>query len=292
MKRCYLIPLPLSIRDRDTWVSYVPQGNLSLVKLCRFELKSSPGEIRSGLVYSGKVYETDGSQSIAVHEAADVRPLSPVGRPPSIRFFRSTDGALPTTSGDGLPLYFHGNPSALYGPSQSIPRPTTVAHLDFEPYLIGIIGSDGVSIPEDNADNFILGLTLAIMLVSRDVMREEIELKSGYGRSFDPGGVIGPVITTPDDLDEALDEELPSRKYRLSVVTRVNGVERGRGEIADLPATLGQLVSAASDIGPVRSGDLVAIGPIAMSDEPTFLEAGDDIQLSVEHLGTLSLKVS
>jgi len=262
------------------------------VKLCRFELKSSPGEIRSGLVYSGKVYETDGSQSIAVHEAADVRPLSPVGRPPSIRFFRTTDGTLPVTSGDGLPLYFHGNPSALYGPSQVLPTPATVAHVDFEPYLVGIVGSDGVNIPVDNADNFILGFTLALMLVSPDVMREEAELKSGFGRSFEIGGVIGPVITTPDDLDESLEEELPSRKYRLSVVTRVNGVERGRGEIADLPASIGELVAAASDTGPVRSGDLIALGPIAMSDEPTFLESGDDVQLSVEHLGTLSLKIS
>ncbi|MBC8065013.1 MAG: fumarylacetoacetate hydrolase family protein [Chlorobia bacterium] len=261
------------------------------MKLCRFELKSSPGEIRSGLVYSGKIYETDGEQSIAVHEADQVRPLSPVGRPPSIRIFRMSEGQLPKTDDDGVPLYFHTNPSGLYGPSQIVPKPATVAHLDFETYLIAIVGSDGLQIPVENGDSYILGFTLAIQLVSRDLLREEAEQASGIGRSFDIGGVIGPVISTPDDLDEVVTEEIPARKYGLSVVTRLNGVEHGRGEIADLPVSFAELVAAASDVGPVRSGDLLAIGPIASGDGSTFLESGDDVQVSVEHLGTLSLKV-
>lgn len=262
------------------------------MKLCRFELKSSPGEIRSGLVYSGKIYETDGEQSIAVYEAADVRPLSPVGRPPSLRVFRMSDGRLPATSEDGMPLYFHANPSGIYGPSQSIPRPATVAHMDFEPYIVAIVGSDGLQVPVELGDGFILGYTLAIMTISRDLLREELEQQAGIGRSFDMGSVIGPVITTPDDLDEAVTDEIPARKYKLSVVTRVNGVEKGRGEIADLPVSFAELVTAASDNGPIRSGDLLAIGPIAISDETIFLEAGDDVQVTVEHLGTLSLKIT
>ncbi len=261
------------------------------MKLCRFELKSSPGEIRSGIVYSGKIYETDGEQSVAVHEADAVRPLSPVGRPPSIRFFRMSEGRLATTSEDGLPLYFHGNGSSIYGPSQSIPKPSTVAHLDFEPYVIAVVGSDGVQVPVDNGDGYILGFSLALMVVSRDLIREEQDLKTGFGRSFDIGGVIGPVITTPDDLEESITEEVPALKYGLSVVTRVNGVEVGRGHLAELPFSFAELVAAASDVGPVRSGDVLAFGPIATSPEPVFLDSGDDVQVSVENLGTLSLKI-
>lgn len=261
------------------------------MKLCRFELKSTPGEIRSGLVYSGKIYETDGEQSIAVHEAEDVRPLSPVGKPPSIRFFRMTDGRMPTTSEDGLPLYFHGNGASIYGPSQSIPKPSTVAHLDFEPYLIAVIGSDGFQVPVENGDAYILGFSLALMVVSRDLIREEMDQRTGFGRSFDIGGVIGPVITTPDDLEESITEEVPALKYGLSVVTRVNNVEIGRGHISELPFSFAELVAAASDVGPIRSGDLLAIGPIATSTEMTFLDSGDDVQVSVENLGTLSLKI-
>jgi 2-keto-4-pentenoate hydratase/2-oxohepta-3-ene-1,7-dioic acid hydratase in catechol pathway len=262
------------------------------VKLCRFELKSNPGEVRSGLVYSGKIYETDGEQSIAVHEADQIRPLSPVGRAPSLRVFRLKGGTLPTSGADGTPLYFHLNPTSLYGPSQSIPRPDAVAHLDFETYLVGIVGSDGIGITPDMGDSYILGFTLGIVLVSREAEREEETLNISIGRSFDIGGAIGPVITTPDDLEESLVEELPSRKYGLSVVTRVNGVEVGRGHTAELPFAMGNLVAAASELGPVRSGDLLAIGPIANPIEVSFLESGDDVQVSVENLGTLSLKIA
>jgi hypothetical protein len=57
------------------------------VKLCRFEPLGVPGTVHSGIVHGGKVYETDGTNPVAVHEAGDVRLLSPVGRPPSIRLF-------------------------------------------------------------------------------------------------------------------------------------------------------------------------------------------------------------
>ena len=291
VERCYLIPGGLSINPFQSWDPESQAGNLSPVKLCRFELKSQPGEVRSGLVYSGKIYETNGEESVAVHEAEQVRPLSPVGRPPSLRIFRMTEGRLPVSSEDSVPLYFHGNPTSVYGPSQAIPRPASVAHLDFEPYMIGIVGADGLSIPVEAADNHLLGYSLGLMLLSRDLIREEQDLRSGYGRSIDIGCVIGPVITTPDDLDEVVTEEIPARKYALSVVTRVNGVEVGRGDISDLPVSFAELVAAASDTGPVRSGDIIAIGPIATSSEPIFLDPGDDVQVSVEHLGTLSLKV-
>ena len=46
------------------------------MKLCRFELKSTPGEVRSGIVYNGKIYETAGAEPVAVHEAEAVRPLA------------------------------------------------------------------------------------------------------------------------------------------------------------------------------------------------------------------------
>jgi len=243
------------------------------------------------MVYSGKIYETDGTQSIAVYEADQIRPLSPVGRPPSLRIFRIQDGQAVLTPGDQAPSYFYGNPSALYGPSQLIPRPPTTAHLDFESYIVAIVGSEGMHIPLESGDDFLLGFTLATFLVARDWLREERSLHAGLGRSYDIGAVIGPVVTTPDDLEEALHEEVPARKYDLAAVTRYNGVEVGRSQIKDLPLSFAELVTAASESGPLRSGDLLALGPIAVPEQPIFLETGDDVQVTVEHLGTLSLKI-
>src|SRR5256885_2602472 len=61
------------------------------------------------------------STPLSRSEAADVRPLPPIGQPPSLRFFRFTDAEL-ALGPDSLPLYFYGNPTSLIGASQIVPR--------------------------------------------------------------------------------------------------------------------------------------------------------------------------
>ena len=261
------------------------------MKLCRFELLAEPGIIKSGIVHAGKIYETDGSNPIAIHEAADVRPLPPVGQPSSIRFFRFSDADL-TLGGEATPLYFYGNPGSLIGASQIVPRLDLTAELDFEPYLAVVIAQSGTNIPEDQGDGYILGYTILNALVMRDIERSEARSGSGPGRSRDYAMALGPVLTTPEELDDDIIDEALGRKHKLSVATRVNGVERGRGDAEDLPYTFAQLISIASETTLLRAGDLIAAGPLVRPEE-TFhaLEPGDEIQVAVEKLGTLSTKI-
>jgi fumarylacetoacetate (FAA) hydrolase len=265
------------------------------VKLCRFELRSDPGEIRSGIVYSGKIYETDGANPIAVHEAEDVRPLTPIGQPPSIRFFRvNLPTPVSTIEEDFAPPYFYGNPSALVGASQVINQPEFTARLDYEPYVAAVLGSPGANIAVEEADDYVLGYTIVDMLVARDVERVERAAGVGPGRSFDIGGAIGPVLTTPDELADSVVDDTKGNRFKLSVVTRVNGVERRRGDLSELPWTLGQLISLSSQSTPLKAGDVIAMGPIALAPEgdETFLDPDDEVQIAVEKLGTLSTKIS
>ena len=261
------------------------------MKLCRFELLSAPGDIKSGIVHSGKIYETDGSNPIAIHEAADVRPLPPVGQPSALRFFRFSDADL-TLGPDTSPLYFYGNPGSLIGASQIVPRLDLTSELDFEPYLAIVIAQAGTNIPVDQGDGYILGYTILNALVMRDVERAEARAGSGPGRSRDYAMALGPVLTTPEELDDDLIDEEHGRKHKLSVVTRVNGVERGRGDAEDLPYSFSQLISIASETTLLRAGDVIAAGPLVRPEE-TFqgLEPGDEIQVAIEKLGTLSTKI-
>lgn len=261
------------------------------MKLCRFELLSSPGEIKSGIVYSGKVYETDGTQSIAVHEAADVRPLPPVGQPSALRFFRFSDADI-ALGAEAMPLYFYGNPGSIVGASQLVPYPEMTAELDYEPYLGVVIASPGYNIPVDQADGYILGLTIINALVMRDIERAEARAGSGPGRSRDLAIALGPVLTTPEELDDALIDEEHGRRFKLSAVSRVNGVERRRGDTEELPYSVAQLISAASETSPLKAGDVIAAGPLVRPEEPFHpLESGDEIQVAVEMLGTLATKI-
>jgi 2-keto-4-pentenoate hydratase/2-oxohepta-3-ene-1,7-dioic acid hydratase in catechol pathway len=244
------------------------------------------------MVYSGKIYETDGAQAVAVHEAETVRPLSPVPNAPSIRIFRS-DLQPGIIAGMDLeePYYLYSNPTALLGASQTLPFPVGVGAVSVETFLAAVAVSDALQIPVETADDIILGFTIVTLLVSRTY--EAAERKVGaMGRSHDLGGVIGPVLTTPDEVEEMVVAADQGRRYDLPSVLRVNGVERGRGNTELLPFTAAQAISAASQYVPVRSGDIFAFGPVATAEEPVTLDPGDEIQVSIDKLGTLSVKLS
>jgi 2-keto-4-pentenoate hydratase/2-oxohepta-3-ene-1,7-dioic acid hydratase in catechol pathway len=168
------------------------------VKLCRFELKSNPGEARSGMVYSGKIYETDGANAVAVHEADAIRPLSPIPHAPSLRIFRSDLQTMSLDPEDEVePGYFYGNPMCLVGASQLIVYPETTSALGFDAFVAAVLVGDAYQIDVATADDLILGITMLNMLVARDRQRKELAI-GAIGSSHDLGACIGPVITTPD----------------------------------------------------------------------------------------------
>lgn len=260
------------------------------MKLCRFELRESPGVVRSGIVHGAKVYETDGANPIAVHEAEDIRPLPPVGQPSSVRLV--VPSSEPET--DSQPLFAYLNPSSLIGPSKIIPYPAMSGSVDYEAYLCAVMANPGANIPLEYADDMILGYSILLAVVLQDIRRQERSAGIGPGRSFDTAMALGPVLTTPDELEDFVAAETDGKRFELNVVTRVAGVEMRRGNTIDLPFSFAQAISAASETVALRAGDIFAMGPIASaieSPEP-MLAPVSDLQVSVEHLGTLSLKLS
>lgn len=262
------------------------------MKLCRFELKTSPGEVRSGMVHAGRIYETDGVSAVAVHEAADVRPLSPIPHAPSVRILRNDLQTPPLAMEDAEdPFYFFANPTILGGASQAVAFPEWCTELSVLPMVAVALVADVHRIEVAEADDAILAFTLMSLLVARDLERRERTLGL-IGRSHDIGGVIGPVLTTPDELDEEVEDAEFGRRFALAASLRVNGVERGRGSMEDFPFTFAQAISAASFVSPLRTGDIIAMGPVAEPDEPIVLEPGDQVQIAVDKLGTLSLNLT
>lgn len=255
------------------------------MKLCRFELKAEPGSVRSGIVYGGKVYETDGSTASAIHEADSIRPLSPTGQPPSLRIFRGPVGSEEV-------LFAYGNPNCLVGPSQTIEVPGHVALIDAEPYVGIVMGSDGQNIDEEQAESLVLGYTLVNFLVARDFERLERAAGFGLARSYDLGAAIGPVLTTPDELVDSAEEAGRSYRLNLEAVLKVNGVESRRGNASDAPYSIGAMVAAASEHCPIRAGDILCAGPIVEPSSGEVLSPGDEVTLSVEHLGTLAMRLA
>jgi fumarylacetoacetate (FAA) hydrolase len=187
---------------------------------------------------------------------------------------------------EGLP-YHYGNPSSIIGPSQIIPIPEFALDLQFEPYIAAIVATNGRRVPVEYADEMILGFTLMNQFVARDLVR-----RSESARGFDFATALGPVITTPEELEDSVVDSEFGKRYRFSVVARINGVERRRADVTELPITFAQALSICSQSGPLTEGDVIALGPIASwSDEDPALEANDEIQVAVENLGALSTKI-
>ena len=244
------------------------------------------------MVFSGRIYEADGAEAIGVHEADTIRPLSPIPQPGCLRLFR-IDRQPPIRESVEDPSYFYGNPACLVGASQIINHPEWTPELGADAFVAAVLVADGYKVDVDTADDMILGFTMLSVLVARDVERLEFDARTGFGRSHDIGAAIGPVITTPDELDDMVVSDGNGRGYRLSAVTRVNGVEIARGNVEDLPFTFAQAISAASQSCTLRSGDVFAIGPIVDDAvDAVRLRPGDEAQVSVEVLGTLSLKLN
>lgn len=239
------------------------------------------------MVYGGKIYETDGANAVAVHEAVDVRPLSPVPHAPSLRIFRSDFQGLDAEE----PQYFYANPSGLFGASQIINTPESIVEIGVLPMMAAVLVADGYRVDLEDAEDLILGYTILTLLVAPGELRSE-RASCAIGRSHDLGGVIGPVLTTPDELEDEVQTAERGRRYALDAVLRVNGVERERGNTLDLPFTFAQAISAVSQTTNLRTGDVFALGPVAEPDEdPVRLEPGDEVQLAIGKLGALSLKL-
>lgn len=253
-------------------------------------LESSPDRVRSGIIHSGRIYETDGGNPVGVHETRDVRPLPPVGVPPSIRIFRNPELIGEEILSEDLEAlrYEYSNPSALVGPNYTVPMPDFAPGMDVEVYVAAIVGEDSLGVTIDQADQLILGVTILMVFVARNIERH-----NGSARARDFLLILGPVLTTPDELDDQVIHEGFGRRYSLDAVLRVNGVEKLRGTTNDLPVSLAQAVYACSGGAPLKSGEIIAVGPLWKPESlSTPIDHGDEVQVSIDNLGTLTTRIA
>ena len=237
------------------------------------------------MVYSGKVYETDGAEAIGVHDAADIRPLCPIPTPPSIRIFRSDIGEQTEN-----PHFFYGNPGAVIGPSQVVNLPDIESEYVVRCYLGATIVGSGYQVNIEEAEAMLLGLTLVVILTATTLEAEERKQGIGLGRSHDLGIAVGPVLTTPDDLDDTMVMTKNGILYKLETSIKVNHVERSTANFEEFTISMIEAVRFASETCTLRAGDIFCVGPI-FGDEESVVKPGDEFQFSMERLGTLAIKL-
>lgn len=229
-----------------------------------------------------------------------VRVLAPLPRPASLRDFfafeahiaaaRRQHGREVPPQWYRFPAFYFGNHGAIYGPDARLPMPQSEA-LDYELELACIIGREGRDIPEEEASEYIAGYTIMNDWSARDTQAEEWPIGLGPAKAKDFATSLGPYLVTPDELEIYADDD---GQLSLTMLARVNHVERSRGNSATMHYTFAQMIAHASRDATLYPGDVLGSGTVGTGclleltgGYGPWLERGDIVELEITGLGSL-----
>jgi 2-keto-4-pentenoate hydratase/2-oxohepta-3-ene-1,7-dioic acid hydratase in catechol pathway len=172
------------------------------------------------------------------------------------------------------------NPVTVLGHDAIVPWPGGAKFMDYELEIAVVIGSTGKDLRPDEALAHVLGVTVMNDFSARDVQAREMTAGFGPAKGKDFGTVLGPWVTTLDELDLG----------DLTMLARVNGEEWSRGSTSTLTWSLEELVAYASRNEVVVPGQVIGSGTVGLGCGLELfrkLSPGDEVELEIEGIGTL-----
>jgi len=144
------------------------------------------------------------------------------------------------------PLLFLKPPSSVIWESEPIRLPRASAKVEHEGEIGVVVGKTLTWVSESDAARGIRGIIAVNDVTARDLQKTDGQWTRAKG--FDTFCPLGEESSKLPDLDS------------LSVVTRVNGVERQRGKSSEMVFSIPSLLAYISRIMTLEPGDLVATG--------------------------------
>ncbi len=143
-----------------------------------------------------------------------------------------------------------------------------------------------ISEQEDPLD-YVLGYTIGNDISSRYwQMPERSGQQAGYSKSFDKFAPIGPIICST--------AQIPTPDG-LTLVTRVNGVQRQKSGVDDMIFNIRDIIRFAARGHTLQPGTVIMTGTpsgvAAFMKSPVWLQDGDVVEIQVEGIGTLRNKM-
>ncbi|HJQ11481.1 MAG TPA: fumarylacetoacetate hydrolase family protein [Gemmatimonadaceae bacterium] len=144
------------------------------------------------------------------------------------------------------PLIFLKPPSSVIWENEAIVLPEISQRVEYEGEIGVMIGRTLTRVSEDEAARGIRGIVAVNDVTARDLQKTDGQWTRAKG--FDTFLPLGEESSELPDLDS------------LTVVTRVNGVERQRGKSSEMVFSIPSLLAFISRIMTLEPGDLVATG--------------------------------
>lgn len=184
------------------------------------------------------------------------------------------------------PVCFAKMPSSIVGPGDEICYDASASQqVDYEAELAVVVGRTARRVAPGDALGYVYGYT-----VCNDVSARDAQFADGQwvrGKSFDTFCPLGPWVVTA--------EEIPDPQI-LPIRCRVNGRTLQDSNTKEMIFGVAEIVSYLSRFITLEPGDVIATGtPVGVGfarDPQVFLLDGDDVEVEVEGIGTLTNKVA
>lgn len=271
------------------------------------------------LVETARATEADiksGKNTVAAISYSEATILAPVPHPTSCRdgyaFRQHVASARRNRKVDMIPefdqypIFYFTNHNAIQGPGEIPCMPDHFQKLDFELEASVVLCKKGRNVKAAEADNYIAGYMIMNDMSARTLQMEEMLLNLGPAKGKDFSTVIGPMLVTPDELEQY---KVPAKdghtgnSYNLTMVCRVNGVEVSRGSMGDMDWTFAEIIERCAYGADILPGDVIGSGTVGtgcflelngtgLLNDPNYkvqwLQPGDVVEMEIEGLGLLS----
>jgi len=183
------------------------------------------------------------------------------------------------------PIVFMKATSCIVGPNDDVIIPKNSKKTDWEVEIAFVVGKEAKYISEKDALNHIFGYCIV-----NDISEREFQIeKMGQwvkGKSADTFGPIGPYLMTTDEI---------ANVQKLNLSLNLNGQEMQRGNTNKMIFNINFILSYLSNFMSLQPGDIVTTGTppgVGMGKKPPlYLKSGDEMHLTIEHLGEQHQKV-
>ena len=185
------------------------------------------------------------------------------------------------------PILFSKYATALIGHGETIILPAVSQEVDYEAELVVVIGRSGRHIPRERAFEYVGGYAVGHDVSARDWQLNKPGKQWMAGKTFDTFAPVGPVLVTPDEIPDP---------HKLGIRLRLNGQTMQESSTSQLIFGVDELIAYLVAGFHPRTGrpDLHrhAAGSRHGAKTAGLAQAGDSVEVEIDHLGTLRNNVA
>jgi 2-keto-4-pentenoate hydratase/2-oxohepta-3-ene-1,7-dioic acid hydratase in catechol pathway len=163
------------------------------------------------------------------------------------------------------PLIFLKPPSSVIADGEPIRLPALSGQVEYEGEIAVVMGARASHVTEREAEGLVRGVAAFNDVTARDLQRRDSQWTRAKG--FDTFAPVGAEYARTEDWGV------------LTVITRVNGVERQRAQAGLMVFAIPKLIAFISSIMTLEPGDLIATGTPAGVGR---LTSGDTVEVEIQ----------